>query len=827
MNYKKEKREESLKIAVSRDYFSKYIYKQLGNIDFVIAKNNLKNGQSFLSDEYAEGTLKSILWAEAKLGTNHDIYESFVQLILTIGKEKTFEKYLPPKFIGAFDAEKFAFIEYHKIQDVFYQNDFNWNVTPSNHETKEFKQLYNLCKNILEDNSILFFYDKDEKEFKDFINLNFKSDNEITEKISVTRNNFTFVFQRWLEKVKPTIEIDDWDLANKEGIMSADFFLADLISDNNMSIKDNLNVVLKQKEYYYNKERKRIGGFSFDTVGFNDKQKAHKEFWNIYKRPPKEEYWEYMTLRRDLLVPQNIREIKGSYFTPKIWVEKSQQYLADVLGENWQDEYYIWDCCAGTGNLLNGLTNKRNIWASTLDKADVDIMKDTLKNVFEDHMFQFDFLNDDFISISDGGKVPDELQAILNDEEKRKKLVIYINPPYGEGDSRIGKGRSGIAISKIQQKYSEQMGYAKREIYIQFLARIYGEIKGCKLGLFSTLTHLQGSKFFAIRNSFKAKLEKIFLVPANTFDNVEGNFPIGFQVWDCNKIALFQNIITDLFDKNGNFCGEKTIFAYDNFKYINDWTQNFIEKDKNEERKKSICNIIGVSNDFQNQDSVCIENPNKPWNHKYQWQITKENIIQSSIYYAVRKCIEHTWINHNDQFLYPNDKWKIDLKFQSDCLIYTLFGDKNRFTMKSTSYSLPLKTNNLIPFTEQQVGCKKSFKSHFMSDFLQGKIQIETDEDLFTEKKSENIKIELSPIAQDVYDSALELWKYYHSQSKAVADASFYDIREYFQGKINGKMKTKSDDETYNELISDLRSKMKVLAKQIEPKVYEYGFLKA
>ena len=456
MNYKKEKREESLKIAVNRDYFSKYIYKQLGNIDFVIAKNNLKNGQLFLSDEYAEGTLKSILWAEAKLGTNHDIYESFVQLILTIGKEKTFEKYLPPKFIGAFDAEKFAFIEYHKIQDVFYQNDFNWNVTPSNHETKEFKQLYNLCKNILEDNSILFFYDKDEKEFKDFINLNFKNNNEITEKISVTRNNFTFVFQRWLEKVKPTIEIDDWDLANKEGIMSADFFLADLISDNNMSIKDNLNVVLKQKEYYYNKERKRIGGFSFDTVGFNDKQKAHKEFWNIYKRPPKEEYWEYMTLRRDLLVPQNIREIKGSYFTPKIWVEKSQQYLADVLGENWQDEYYIWDCCAGTGNLLNGLTNKRNIWASTLDKADVDIMKDTVKNgwnMFEDHIFQFDFLNDDFIRISNGGKVPDELEAILNDEEKRKKLVIYINPPYGEAGNKrqtSGSGKNKENLSKTR-----------------------------------------------------------------------------------------------------------------------------------------------------------------------------------------------------------------------------------------------------------------------------------------------------------------------------------------------------------------------------------------
>ena len=70
-------------------------------------------------------------------------------------------------------------------------------------------------------------------------------------------------------------------------------------------------------------------------------------------------------------MPQDVRERKGSFFTPAIWVEKSQEYLANTLGENWQDEYYIWDCCAGTGNLLAGLTNKYNIWASTRVLADV------------------------------------------------------------------------------------------------------------------------------------------------------------------------------------------------------------------------------------------------------------------------------------------------------------------------------------------------------------------------------------------------------------------------------------------------------------------------
>jgi hypothetical protein len=36
----------------------------------------------------------------------------------------------------------------------------------------------------------------------------------------------------------------------------------------------------------------------------------------------------------DLLLPQNIREYTGAYFTPEIWVEKSQDYLAQTFGNN-------------------------------------------------------------------------------------------------------------------------------------------------------------------------------------------------------------------------------------------------------------------------------------------------------------------------------------------------------------------------------------------------------------------------------------------------------------------------------------------------------------
>ena len=95
----------------------------------------------------------------------------------------------------------------------------------------------------------------------------------------------------------------------------------------------------------------------FDSIIPIKDKKKYEFFWKNYKRPPLKEYQEYIIQRRDLIVPQDIRERKGAYFTPRIWVEKSQEYMAEYFGENYQDEYYIWDCAAGTGNLLAGLTN--------------------------------------------------------------------------------------------------------------------------------------------------------------------------------------------------------------------------------------------------------------------------------------------------------------------------------------------------------------------------------------------------------------------------------------------------------------------------------------
>ena len=88
--------------------------------------------------------------------------------------------------------------------------------------------------------------------------------------------------------------------------------------------------------------------------------------------------------------------------------------------------------------------------------------------------------------------------------------------------------------------------------------------------------------------------------------------------------------------------------------------------------------------------------------------------------------------------------------------------------------------------------------------------------------------IEFSAEAQAVFAAGKALWKYYHEQPQANPNASFYDIRAYFQGRDkNGKMNKDSADTQYMALIGSLRQAQNVLAAKIAEKVYKYGFLQA
>ncbi len=800
-------REEELKNKVGADWFKSFDTTEiLGNVDFTV----------FPKQDNIFGRTP-LLWAEAKTG-NFDVPTMFVQLVLTIGKARTFDKTLPPAFLGAFDFKKIAFVPYISVQDIFYINDFNWNVAPSNHETKEFKLIKDRIEAILKQNTYVYDYQADEKDLKTFISNNIAKATEAS-KIKIDKNNFIPIYLRWLDIVKPVIDVN-WDDLKKASILNSDFYLADLFVDDkdtnkiedDSTIRDNLFVIFQNQGYKIEKENIKQ---MFDaTINIRNKE-TYLQFWKRYKRPPIKEFQNYIIERRDLLVPQDIRERKGAFFTPRQWVELSQKYLCDLLGENWQEEYYIWDCAAGTGNLLAGLTNKYNIWASTLDQADVKVIHDRIEQgaiLLENHVFQFDFLNDDF------SKLPQGLQEILNDEKKRKKLIIFINPPYAEVSSKAVKGKVGVNLSKTHTKYNSILGTAGRELFAQFLIRIYSELNGVILAEFSTLKILQGSAFLSLKDHFQAKLEKIFLAPADTFDNVKGQFPIGFKIWNTNKKEIFQNVVADIYDKNANFIGTKGIYALNKSQYINKFISIYKTTKEN-----SIGFMDGINgNDFQHNNIVYVLNTKEQLPNPRGIWITKDNLIPVSIYFSVRKAIEANWLNDRDQFLNPNENWKADKEFQNDCLTFTLFNN---------NIQIKFGVNHWIPFTESEVNSKEKFESNFMSDFIKGKIKSEQQADgLFGATTTNHFDInkprQFSIEATAVFNAGLELWKHYHSQDNVNVNASLYDIKLHFQGRSDkGRMNAKSTDEKYTELIGNLRQKLNLLSDKIAPKVYEHEFL--
>ena len=831
MAYKLNAREKEIENRLRKDYFKDFDAEEvLGDVDFSVG---------IPQDELQLFEKEYLLWAEAKKSNHHDIYESLVQLILTIGKARTFDEHLPPAFLGAFDAEKIAFLPYHRIIDVFSLSYIDWTVRPSDHETDTFKTLLALVKDTLEKEALIYSFDTDDRLLRTFIKRNFVSGKSRLSKVRINKTNFTAIFQKWLKEVMPTIAVN-WEIAKKNGIIPADFYLADILSEHNTTLRDKLFAVLRKDHYVVDRHISETGMFRSDTAEFKDKQKAHIKFWNRYERPPRREYWDEIVERRDLLVPQNIREIKGSYFTPAKWVTLSQQYLRDEFGENWQDEYYIWDCAAGTGNLLANLTNRYNIWASTIDPQDKAAMCDRIKsmndastngqgaNLLESHVFQFDFLNDPF------SKLPEKLQEIINDDEKRKKLIIYINPPYAEASNKrtvsgTGKNRDGLSKTYVSEKYKKILRKAVNELYAHFLIRIYKEIPGAYIANFASLKLVQASNFRDFRKEFKARMCRSFVVPAKTFDNVKGKFPIGFYIWNTqDNEQVFENFPADIYDKDENLLGKKKINSYQEEKLIIDWLRTYYDK-----TSKAVAYQMVIGTDVQHNTNVYISNWVRPNDIKKHMSaaITYKNIIPMSIYTAIRRVVDKTWVNNQDQYLWPNDEWNSDFLFKSDCLVYCLFNN----TIESSKGD-----NHFIPFTEDEVNAKDSFKSHFMSDFLNGSVSKEyigkQDNDLFDNKglNQENTHqqlIVLSETAKRVLTAGRNLWRYYHQMPNADVDASFYDIRLYFQGThkdSKGKvvMNTESKDTTYSELLKELRLCMKELTRRIAPKIYEYGFLK-
>ncbi|GAA7988188.1 hypothetical protein HpCS16_14790 [Helicobacter pylori] len=355
--------------------------------------------------------------------------------------------------------------------------------------------------------------------------------------------------------------------------------------------------------------------------------------------------------------------------------------------------------------------------------------------------------------------------------------------------------------------------------------RIYMELNGCIMASFSKLKYLNSSNFKKFREVFKAKFLEGFMVPADSFDNVKGQFPIGFLVWDTATPPLKPTnaLNLEVFDSLGEFLGYKNIHSCNKVLLLADYLQKFQPK-----KRDTIFGYLDPGrNSFQHQNLVHISVIDKSQqSHVKYFPIIATTILLVSVFFSIRHCIKATWQNDRDQFYAPyDDAFQDDSEFKNNCLIFMLFHTQNRITSTQG-------TNHFIPFSETEVKTKERYSSHALLDFLKGKIKEEGDS-LFLNAKKENKPLKFSLCASKVFDAGKEIYRYYHTQASTNrlynANASLYDIKEFFQGRnAQGKLNlpAKAKDECYKRLYANLQDALKDLAKEIQPKVYEYGFLR-
>ena len=546
----------------------------------------------------------------------------------------------------------------------------------------------------------------------------------------ITPDNLKQVFDKWVEMIGR-------EIGGAPEEQFALLFFADIMHDGTRATHDNLPAELLHQG----------DAPVFSLAGRNYKlgnREGYRQFWAIYYRPPEEEYRDYLLERRDTLIPLNERSFKGAFYTPLEVVDKAYDSLAEALGKNWQRNYIVWDMCCGVGNLETKHSNPRNVFMSTLDDPDIDVMRAT-KTCAAATRFQYDYLNDDItiageIDYNLTNKVPLSLQKAI---KNNRKILILINPPYAEAANTLGRdGKTDVANTRLGALMKTQnYGYAGRELFVHFVARIAKEIPNATLAMFSKLKYINAPNFETFRRSWSAKYLGGFIIHSKSFEGLKGNFPIGFLVWKTSNTrktkALIDEITCNVLDRHANPIGEKTFYHLPNAYFLSEWMprtkKNNVDvvplinavtpttKTKNVRNTKwadnAIAHFFCNGNDLQNAGTMtAMFSSVASIGHAGGYFVTPETLWQASVMFAVRRLVRQTWINDRDQFLRPDKP--LTEGFKDDCLIWMLFNGSN---LTAASNGLDWNSekwnlvNHFVPFTEKEVGAADPFESDFMA----------------------------------------------------------------------------------------------------------------
>jgi len=658
------------------------------------------------------------------------------------------------------------------------------------------------------------------KEFLDATNL-IPTD---ADKKQITEDNFEKVFRHWASNFSEDV---------RNGRNPSQYFLADIQVGASFLQPTTGQVFFREPNGSWIEKRLKLNDYKF--------------FWAVYDKVTKPSTMLGIGTKLNVLTEEDRREREGEFYTPLAFAEKGLEYIEKVVGKNWWNNgYKLWDMAAGTGNLEFHLPYEaqRSCYLSTLSQDDANYCK----KLFPDaEVFQYDYLNDDVgnvfadkrLGLEFTWKLPRRLLEDLSNPAI--KWIIFINPPFATSQKAGAKGKSKKKVSDTAIKdcmHDKNFGEASRELLTQFLFRISKEFeeKTAYLGLFSKLKYLNSSNDELFRNNcFHYEFKRGFVFSVENFARTNGEFPVGFLVWNLasSQQLADQEIILDVFNTAVEKYKSKKITIKPSNQLINEWftrprnsknnkmppLSNAITiKADNEDRRDRarpdfLASIMSKGSDFENVGYTAIlSSPNASAG---AFTVNDEIFEKSMVLHSVKRLPKHTWLNDRDNFFTPAGE--LPEEFVVDCVVWGLFNESNETSsLRNVEYEGNFYNirNHFFPFSKRLIE-----EWGIPNPDISRTIARDTDRyvALWLEDKV------LSGEAQAVVDKGKEIYRLFFENLHVLNlatfkieswDAGWYQIRN-----------TVSEHGLGGGLLEELKITHLALRQKLLPKLTEYGFV--
>ena len=513
--------------------------------------------------------------------------------------------------------------------------------------------------------------------------------------------------------------------------------------------------------------------------------------------------------------------------------------ISEQLGENWKNEYVVWDNCCGGLNLTRDY-KFNELYCSTLFESELKIGE---RYNPEATKFQFDFLNDPIEKLPKG---------LIEAFEQNKKFVFFLNPPYATACNQGETSKCGINNTMIRkQMNANKLGSGAENLQHQFMYRIMQikndfNLTNVHIALFSKPIYLTGGKQADFLNVLCDNFRIVdgIIFNASNFADVSDKWGITFNIWE-NGVNVERNNFVHICVEcsNGEIVEKsaKTLYNASGLIKASEWVRKPIKEVKMDVELPCMSNAINIKESehapFTNIDAIGYFHNNAnsvqynaqyvgmystPFASAHGVSILPDNFDRCTALFAARKLIVGNWINDKDEYLTPNtnhDKWN---EFVNDSIVYSLFhSSSNQSSLRNIEYK-GRKWDIKNEFCWYDINKVKELANENNLDFTYN--DANATEQRFVYEYIREHDGEFSKEALDVLNKANDmLWKSFKYRKLFNEEHPEYQIMNadlgYYQLKALYKDYMADDLEEFKKLY-------KVLSDKMRPMVYELGFLK-